>query len=604
MHSEYSAANRRLVSVDTSQTQTDSEAWQNGSGSGQWTGGHACSRTLSYSLRRRTTFPPADQPRPSSDNIKTEAMSILNGVVAMKLDSMDCDEPSTPLRDPTSSPAVHIQWQNSQSACATMEELRVASSVPRRPPKPLTFDFELPASDGPSSDASDPFFSSRTRLRSARSRNIDRVQSRSQNDVFATPTPAADASKFLDMLGRASARVDENSRKRMKALGERGRGPTKRSLIKGKERLCAKTRGTRSMDELGDHTNFIRDTPETETETRVHYSSLPIMLESQSKDTAAEYRNDVHMHSSTSTTTAAVAAAVPAPGNDGFKPPVSTWTRPQNGTQLFPPRATLSTRHSQKRIEPPSPPVRSSTPILIPLRPVPAPVPAPTPAPAHRPKPSRTSDPARPLPHVSDIHSQLPHPHPVPTTPLPLPTTVNDDLKGAAPASSSSSPPLSAVPMTDSLARHGRSASTSATSATAASSATSTTSTLLISAHPLPSQTHGHGSKRALGMTRTVPRSFSSSLSNNNTPHSAATKKPFRPPLARPAATATASQTTTVPSAKPQIPPTSSRSHNSQRLRRQEDGGKKGSGADPDSSFDISFDFDPEALEAAMKQYD
>jgi hypothetical protein len=27
-------------------------------------------------------------------------------------------------------------------------------------------------------------------------------------------------------------------------------------------------------------------------------------------------------------------------------------------------------------------------------------------------------------------------------------------------------------------------------------------------------------------------------------------------------------------------------------------------GADPDSSFDLSFDFDPEALEAAMKQYD
>jgi hypothetical protein len=59
-------------------------------------------------------------------------MSVLNGVVAMELDSMGYEEPSTPFRDPTSSPAVHIQWQNSQSACAAMEELRVASSVPRR----------------------------------------------------------------------------------------------------------------------------------------------------------------------------------------------------------------------------------------------------------------------------------------------------------------------------------------------------------------------------------------------------------------------------------------------------------------------------------------
>ena len=59
-------------------------------------------------------------------------MSILNGVVAMNLAGAGYEEPSTPLRDPTSSPAVHIQWQNSQSACATMEELRVASSEPRR----------------------------------------------------------------------------------------------------------------------------------------------------------------------------------------------------------------------------------------------------------------------------------------------------------------------------------------------------------------------------------------------------------------------------------------------------------------------------------------
>jgi hypothetical protein len=76
-------------------------------------------------------------PRSSSDNIKTRAMSILNDVVAMELDSAGYEGPSTPLKDPTSSPAVHIQWQNSQSACAAMEELRVASSVPRR-----KFEFE------------------------------------------------------------------------------------------------------------------------------------------------------------------------------------------------------------------------------------------------------------------------------------------------------------------------------------------------------------------------------------------------------------------------------------------------------------------------------
>ena len=533
-------------------------------------------------------------------------MSVLNDVVAMELDSAGYEGPSTPLRDPTSSPAVHIQWQNSQSACAAMEELRVASSVPRRKfefesfvdypilnliptsaPKPLTFDFELPASAGPSSHASDPFFSSRTRLRSARSRNIDRIQSRSQNDVFATPV--ADASKFLDMLGRASARVDENSRKRMKALGERERG-TKRSSIKGKERSCAKTRGTRSMDELGDHTNFVRDVPET---SRVHYSSLPIMLASQSKDTA-EYKNDVHMRNGTAATAAAVATTTaPAPGNDGIKPPVST--RPQNGTQPFPPRATLSTRHSQKRIEPPSPtPVRSS--VAIPLRPVPAP--APTPEPVHRPQfdPRRTSDPVPPkptpgpLPHASDIYLQQSHP-----TPTPLPPAVNTILKGAAAAST--------VPMTDSLARHGRSSSSASATAAAAAATSTSTANLSLSAHPPPSQT-----KRALGMTRTVPRSSSSSSSNNNDrPHSAATKKPFRPPLVRPTAAAagTTSQATTVPAArKPQIRPTSSHSRDSQRQRRQEDSGKKGSGADPDSSFDISFDFDPEALEAAMKKYD
>ena len=545
-------------------------------------------------------------------------MSTLDGVVPMELDDRTgCEGLSTPLRDPTSSPAVHIQWQNSQSACAALEELRVASSIPRRrkfdsesfasspiynpdavfsiystsAPKPLTFGFELPASALPSSHASDPFFSSRTRLRSARSRNIERVQSRSQNDVFASPV--ADASKFLDMLGRASARVDENSRKRMKVLCER----PKRSSVKGKERLCATTRGTRSMDELGDHTNFIMGAAP---ETRVHHSSLPIVLGLRIKDPAEHRSNDVHVRADTA---AAISPApTPAPGNDGIKPPVST--RPQNGTQHFPPCASASathgTRHSQKRIELPSPsPIRSSAPARTPLRPVPAPVPSPVPVLAHKPKSSRTfesgSAPSKstpsPIPHLSDIHAQREHPVPVPT---PLPPTANDALsKGAAAAS--------AVLMTDSLARHGKPTSTSTSVAAAAATSASTS---LISAHLPPSQTHGP--KRALGMTRNVPRSFSSS-SSNTTPHSAAVKKPFHPPLTRPATQAPPATISTTATKPQQIPPTSSRSHSrdSQRQqRRQEDGSKKGSGADPDSSFDISFDFDPEALEAAMRQYD
>jgi hypothetical protein len=68
----------------------------------------------------------------SLDNGQTRVMTMLNGVVAMDLDSTGYEEPSTPLKDPTSSPAVHIQWQNSQSDCAAIEELRVASSVPHR----------------------------------------------------------------------------------------------------------------------------------------------------------------------------------------------------------------------------------------------------------------------------------------------------------------------------------------------------------------------------------------------------------------------------------------------------------------------------------------
>src|ERR1700677_4294185 len=64
-------------------------------------------------------------------------MSIINGVAPMNVDHIRHEEPSTPSKDPLSSPAVHIQWQNSQSACAAMEELRAASSMPRHLSNPL-----------------------------------------------------------------------------------------------------------------------------------------------------------------------------------------------------------------------------------------------------------------------------------------------------------------------------------------------------------------------------------------------------------------------------------------------------------------------------------
>ena len=550
-------------------------------------------------------------------------MSILNGVVTMNLDSAGYDEPSTPLRDPTSSPAVHIQWQNSQSACAAMEELRVASSVPRRreflllptriqmcdppasAPQPLTFGFELPASAGPSSSASDPFLPSRTRGRSVRSRALGRVQSQSQNDVLAIP--AADASKFLDMLGRASARVDENSRKRMRAReselsAERARA--QRSSRKGKERVRA-TVVTRSLDELGDHTSSRRDTHAT----GVRYSSLPIM---QPKDPLSQPRStmpcaireaankddeDVHMHASD--------ADADVPGSVVIELlPLST--RPQNGTQNFPPRSaaagptTTTTTHSQnERLEPPS---------LTPVRPAPAAAPTPLrvldaellPASTNKPSAIRAhaanlpKSSQGPLPHISahlssssSTCSQHPVPAPAPT-PQPLPQATNQSPSGAGPAA--------AAAPTTSQSLSQRCTSTSTCNFT--STSTSATSTSVTPALPLPlPASQAHGSRRALGMTRNVLRAPS------NTPHSAAAKKPFRPPLARPAPGACT--TTTVPrfSSPAAAAATSTSPHDSKSSRKRQGDGKS-SAADPDSSFDLSFDFDPEALEVAMKKFD
>jgi hypothetical protein len=93
-------------------------------------------------------------------------------------------------------------------------------------------------------------------------------------------------------------------------------------------------------------------------------------------------------------------------------------------------------------------------------------------------------------------------------------------------------------------------------------------------------------------MTRNAPRAASSST--NNTPHSAAVKKPFRPPLARTAQPVGAGTTGAAATSPRDSMPT--------RKRQPDDG--MSAAADPDSSFDLSFDFDPDALEAVMKKYD
>ncbi|KAI0249927.1 hypothetical protein BJV78DRAFT_622905 [Lactifluus subvellereus] len=481
-------------------------------------------------------------------------MSILSGIVAMSFDGTGYEEPSTPSRDPASSPAAHIQWQNSQSACAAMEELRAASSVPRRAPKPLTFDFELPPSAGPSSN-SDPFFPPRTRVRSVRSRASGRVQSHSQNDAVAIP--AADVSNFLNMLGRASARVDANSRKRMKKAREselkigRERARVQKPSVKGKERV-------HSMDELGDHDlrNAVTDTHDA----GGHYSSLPIMPSkdslSHSSATAHVDMDDVQMHVDADT--------FATTGDDDARPP--HLPHPRNGTQRVPPRSP-TTRCSQKRAAPPSPTPVRSTPTA--LRPVSTPAQKVAAAP-----PKQTPIPPLPSAHHTSTFSQ--HPIPAPTPPPMMPAMPPPVTGVPSRRSRSAAPPMTP----ESLPRRGTSTSTSTSTSVLPSSQT-------------------HGPKRALGMTWRGASSHSHSHSTSNTPHSAAAKRPFRPPLARPGAPATAA------SPSPQAAPgaaTSLVQPSQRRRRRQED--DESSGTDPDSSFDLSFDFDPEALEAAMRKYD
>ncbi|KAI0306836.1 hypothetical protein B0F90DRAFT_1682745 [Multifurca ochricompacta] len=481
-------------------------------------------------------------------------MSILSGVVAMNLDSTGHEEPLTPSRDPASSPVVHIQWQNSQSACAAMEELRAASSVPLRPPKPLTFDFELPASSG-SSSTSDPFLSSRTRNRSVRSRALGRVQSHSQNDVLAIP--AADASKFLDMLGRASARLDENSRKRMRTReygvkAEREGARAQMSSSKGKERMRTKI-VTHSMDELYDHTNLVRDTQDA----GVHHSSLPIM---QSRDSLSqggvafpEKVEDVQVHSDADT------PATIASSDGDAKLPSQTHSRDE--TQHVPSRPSTMWK-SQKQAYPPSPTPVRSTPTTF--RPVSA-----------------------PMQKVTTNGSAV---VPIKPTPVPLACPTSAFFQHRHPMPAPTPPPFgmggSSIPITPNRSR----------------AAARMTRTPLLPSLPLSSLS-------------------SSSSSCSNTMHSAAVKKPFRPPLARNApgsANVIASRFSSVPPSSMREPKPVPQQQKPQRQRQrqqqqqqqlEQEGGKKNTeawctGSDPDSSFDMSFDFDPEALEAAMRKFD
>jgi hypothetical protein len=441
-------------------------------------------------------------------------------------------------------------------------------------PKPLTFDFELPPSAG-SSSPSDPFFPPRTRVRSVRSRALERVKSRSQNDVLAIP--ATDVSNFLDMLGRASARVDENSRKRMKAREselntKRSRGRAQRISVKGKGRM-------HTADELGDHGNSVANTEGPDG----GYSSLPVM---QPKDPSSQNAattthadaEDVHMDVDVDTFAHA--------GDDDAK--LLPSTHPKKGIKNVPPRSPTTTRRSQKRAAPPSPtPVRSSAlptalqPMSTPSQRITAVPPKPTPIPP----PLALSSAAQhhttlcslnPIPAPTNQSQQLPHLHPQPALSLLPPVVVG--VPSSKGRSSSAAPTTTTTDSESSRLLRLRTSSSSSSSV-----------------HFSSSQP-----RRALGMTGRTASSSSSSSSFSNS----AAKKPFRPPLA-----AARSSTSPKPavyasrgSSSPRVVTRRATSRLSEPVQRPED--EKSFGTDPDSSFDLAFDFDPEALEAVMKKYD
>ncbi|KAI9457971.1 hypothetical protein BJY52DRAFT_1270667 [Lactarius psammicola] len=341
------------------------------------------------------------------------------------------------------------------------------------------------------------------------------------------------------MLGRASARVDENSRKRMRAARS---VRTLRSPLKGKDRVRAAA-GTRSLDELDDHTNILHAASEHRAGTSgTHYSSLPAMppkvCPSQAVGDASLTDTDADDVSILNVDPDACAGAADNAGD-------SYSSRARSVTQHVPPHSS-TTGHPQGRAGSPSP---------TPVRPAPT-----TLCPPPKPAAAASAAPTKPTPlappSLAPLASACPQ-HPVPTPTRPSAT---DAVAGAAARKRARG---SAVPITpESLPRRGASASTTTTTITASQSLLSSS----------------QGPRRALGMTRTAASSASASASasSSKVQHSAAVKRPFRPP-------------------RVQVPTKS---------QWQQKETKSPGGSDPDSSFDLAFDFDPEALEAAMRPYD
>ena len=345
------------------------------------------------------------------------------------------------------------------------------------------------------------------------------------------------------MLGRASARVDENSRKRMRVARSVREF---RSPLKGKERARAAA-GTRSLDELHDHTNLVSSSGDHRTgASGVHYSSLPIMPPKLSPLQAA---GDAAL-----TDTDADDAPTMGVKPDAYSGTIdntgdSSSTRARS-VSLHVPLCSTTTERPQGW-EPPSP---------TPVRPAPTTL-HPQPQPTAQPKlvaAAATSAKPTPLapPSFVPLATACPqHPIPTPTRTSPIEAVVGAAAKKGAGGSG--------VPITpESLPRRGSSASTTAITA----------SQLLLSS--------SQGPRRALGMTRNAALLAPASTSSSNAQHSAAVKRPFRPPRV---------QVLT--------------KRQSQQQRQKTDSNSPGS-SDPDSSFDLAFDFDPEALEAAMKPYD
>jgi hypothetical protein len=338
------------------------------------------------------------------------------------------------------------------------------------------------------------------------------------------------------MLGRASARVDENSRKRMRVART---VRTLRSPLKGKERVRAAV-GTRSLDELHDHTNLLNASNEHHASASgAHYSSLPIMPPKTAPSQA------VCDSALTDTDT----DDVPIMNLDGAVDGTScSSTRERSLTRHAPPRA-LTTEDPQGHVTPSSPTSVRLVPTTV----------RPPVQPALQPKPvAEVAKSAKPTTLAPPPLAPLASACPQADTPTPTRPPATDAVAGAARRKGAGG---SAALMTpESLPRRG----TSVSSTTNIS--TTTASQSLLSS----SQAH----RRALGMTRTA------SASSSSVRHSSAVKRPFRPPRVQ--------------------SPTKSQS---QQQWQQKDAKSPG-GSDPDSSFDLAFDFDPEALEAAMRRYD